>query len=212
MVNLPHISSLYATPWVAWVMFALLVIALFNPQSRLVGVTWHGVFSHSERTYSVRARDWSNEISLRVFRLGIMAMALFLLVIPTETAQIMMFVKVLGIVAVVYTLQLLLLYGVGVVFVPAKRMAVAMEQYSNLRTLMCVGLYPILLLLTNIPSPLLAQVLCAIVLLSFVLVLLGKCIQLFYTTPISVLYIVLYIIFLEILPLMVSVSAIQYFV
>ena len=212
MVNIPHISSLYANPWVAWVMFVLLVVALFNPQARLVGVTWHGVFSHSERAYSVRARDWSNEISLRVFRLGVMAMALFLLVIPTETAQLIVFMKVLGIVAIIYTLQLLLLHGVGYVFVPAKRMAAAMEQYSNIRTLMCVGLYPILLLLTNIPSPIFIQVACAIVLILFIVVLLGKSIQLFYTTPMSILYILLYIIFLELLPLMVSISAIQYFV
>lgn len=210
--NMPHISSLYANSWVAWVMFALLVMAICNPLSRLVGVTWRGVFTHSERAYTVHVRNWMSEIVLRVFRLGVVALAMLVVVKSASVCQLGTYAKGLAIVAVVYIVQTILLYGVGSVFLSSKRMEAALEQYSLIRTLACIWLYPILLLLINISVPLLPQVLCGIVGGVYIVVLIGKSFQLFYTRPLSVVYILLYVLCLEILPLMVSVLALQHFV
>lgn len=212
MTNLLHISSLYTESWVAWVMFVLLVVALLNPLPQTVGVTLHGIFSHSERAYVVRSRNWASEVALRIFRLGIMTMAAMLLVCLPTAFTLLVFAKVLGLFALVSILQTLLLYGVGAVFISGKRMDAAIEQHNNIRTMICVSLYPILLLLTNVSSPILPWVLCGIVAVLYIAILIGKSCQLFYTHPLSILYILLYILFLEILPWAVGIFVVQYII
>ena len=81
-MGLPHISSLYSESWVAWLLFALLVIALSNPFVRMVGVTWHGVFSHSERAYTPQTHDWLSEITLRIFQLGVATIGMLMWILP----------------------------------------------------------------------------------------------------------------------------------
>lgn len=203
--------SLYSASWIAWVMFALLVVALLSPLIEVTSTTIQRIFSHSERTYAMHVRSWMSELSIRVFRFGVVAMATLLCVASTNEFLLVNYAKVLCVFAVLYSLQALLIRGVGYVFVPAKRMDVAMEQYDNVRTSMCVCAYPILLLLINISFvSALPQVLCGIVFVVYVIVLLGKSIQLLYTHPLSILYILLYIICLEIFPLMASIFVVQH--
>lgn len=210
MINFPHIASLYSESWVAWLLFALLVVALSNPFVRMVGVTWHGVFSHSERAYSPRAHDWMSEITLRIFQLGVVVMAMLMWILPQENIYPMIFAQAVGIVAAVCVAQSLLLYVVGHVFVSAKRLGAALAQHDNIRTLTCIGLYPILLLLLNTPTSIVPRILCGIIVVLYVVMLVGKSLQLFYKGPLSILYVLLYVVCLEILPLGISVFLIKH--
>lgn len=212
MMNLPHISSLYSASWVSWVLFGLLVIGLSNPFVRMVGVVWHGVFSQSERSYAPGTHNWMNEITLYVFQLGIASMLALLWGMPYDNLSLIVYVKVLGIVGGIYLIQTLLLHVIGYVFLSPKRKDVAMAQYGNIRTLVCVALFPIVLLLVNVSMPMASKVLFGTVITLFILVLLGKSIQLFYTHPLCILYIFLYILCLEILPMGMSVFVVKHFV
>lgn len=209
MNDLPRISSLYSEPWVGWVMFALFAMALMNLIPQVAGVTLQGLFSQSERTYSVRNRNWMSEVVLRIFRLGVVAMAVLVWVVPQGETSLLSYTKIIGVLLGVYALQALLMYVVGAVFVSSKRMDVAMEQHDAIRTLVCVGLYPILLLLTNFTSPILPQIAFGIVFVVYVLALLAKSIQLFYSHLLSILYIILYIVWLELLPLLSGILMIE---
>lgn len=203
---LPRISSLYSQTWVFWVMFTLLAVAMLSLIPQAAASTLQAVFSRAERTYSVRNREWMSELTLRLFRVGVLAMALLIWIQPQGEASLLNYAKALGILVAVYAVQTLLIYAVGAVFISSKRMDVAMEQYSAIRTLLCVGLYPILLLLTNLSLPSLPVIAYGIIFGLYIVALIAKGIQLFYAHILSILYILLYIVCLEVLPLLVSVA------
>ena len=207
---LPHISSVYANSWMGWVMFVLLVLILLDSSKQynlLMGV--RSVVSQAERAYT-NSRAWGSEIGVRLFRLGVVSMAVWIIAnrqSPIANSQSpIAYAKVLALVGGVYALQRLLLRGVGQVFVSSKQRIAAIEQYNAICTMACVSLYPILLVLMNVTTPNLAQILCGIVLVLFIGLVVWKSIRLFYVNILSILYILIYIIYLEIIPIVVIIS------
>ena len=211
MDMVPHILSVYANAWTGWVMLALLLLLVLNhsPQYSLIGSV-KNVFSHAERVYGAQSRAWGSEVCEWLFRIGVLAMAVWILAIGNGRLAIgngaMGYAKVLGVVLGVYIVQRLVLRGVGYVFVSRKQLSAAMEQYNAICSAACVCLYPIVLVVMNVPTAHLAQILCGAVLVAFVGMIVWKSIRLFYTNILSLLYILLYIIFLEIMPIMVIFS------
>ena len=207
----PHILSVYANAWTGWVMLALLLLLVLNhsPQYSLIGSV-KNVFSHAERVYGAQSRAWGSEVCEWLFRIGVLAMAVWILAIGNGRLAIgngaMGYAKVLALVLAVYIVQRLVLRGVGYVFVSRKQLSAAMEQYNAICSAACVCLYPIVLVVMNVPAAHLAQILCGAVLVAFVGMIVWKSIRLFYTNILSLLYILLYIIFLEIMPIMVIFS------
>ena len=210
---IPHISSVYANSWTGWVMFVLLVLILLDSSHQynlLMGV--RSVVSQAERAYTVHSRAWGSEIGVRLFRLGVVSMAVWILTIANNPSPIansqspIAYAKILALVGGVYALQRLLLRGVGQVFVSSKQRIAAIEQYNGICTMACVSLYPILLVLMNVTTPNLAQILCGIVLVLFIGLVVWKSVRLFYVNILSILYILIYIIYLEIIPIMVIIS------
>ena len=207
---LPHISSVYANSWMGWVMFVLLVLILLDSSKQynlLMGV--RSVVSQAERAYT-NSRAWGSEIGVRLFRLGVVSMAVWIIAnSPSPIANSpspIAYAKVLALVGGVYALQRLLLRGVGQVFVSSKQRIAAIEQYNGICTMACVSLYPILLVLMNVTTPNLAQILCGIVLVLFIGLVVWKSVRLFYVNILSILYILIYIIYLEIIPIVVIIS------
>ena len=218
MDMVPHILSVYANAWTGWVMLALLLLLVLNhsPQYSLIGSV-KNVFSHAERVYGAQSRAWGSEVCEWLFRIGVLAMAVWILAIGNGRLDMgygrlaigngaMGFAKVLALVLAVYVVQRLVLRGVGYVFVSRKQLSAAMEQYNAICSAACVCLYPIVLVVMNVPAAHLAQILCGAVLVAFVGMIMWKSIRLFYTNILSLLYILLYIIFLEIMPIMVIFS------
>lgn len=212
-----HISSVYANGWVSWVLLALLLLLVLN-RSAGMGVigSLRSVFSQSERVYGAQSRAWGSEVCEWLFRIGVLAMAVWILAIGDGRLAIgngaMGYAKVLALVLAVYVVQRLILRGVGYVFIQRKQLDSAMEQYNAICSAACVCLYPIVLVVTNVPVAHLAQILCGAVLMAFVGIIVWKSIRLFYTNMLSLLYISLYIIFLEIMPIMATVSVAKHIV
>lgn len=218
MDMVPHILSVYANAWTGWVMLALLLLLVLNhsPQYSLIGSV-KNVFSHAERVYGAQSRALGSEVCEWLFRIGVLAMAVWILAIGNGRLDMgygrlaigngaMGYAKVLALVLAVYVVQRLVLRGVGYVFVSRKQLSAAMEQYNAICSAACVCLYPIVLVVMNVPAAHLAQILCGAVLVAFVGMIVWKSIRLFYTNILSLLYILLYIIFLEIMPIMVIFS------
>ena len=218
MDMVPHILSVYANAWTGWVMLALLLLLVLNhsPQYSLIGSV-KNVFSHAERVYGAQSRAWGSEVCEWLFRIGVLAMAVWILAIGNGRLDMgygrlaigngaMGYAKVLALVLGVYIVQRLVLRGVGHVFVSRKQLSAAMEQYNAICSAACVCLYPIVLVVMSVPAAHLAQILCGAVLVAFVGMIVWKSIRLFYTNILSLLYILLYIIFLEIMPIMVIFS------
>ena len=78
---------------------------------------------------------------------------------------------------------------------------IIVEQYSYIRNLTYSILWGILLIMTNIPNQLTLYILVGITTLFFFGVVLGKGIRIFYRKALSLFYILLYFISLEVIPL-----------
>lgn len=201
-----HISSVYANGWTGWVLLALLLLLLLNRSARMGVIgSVRSVFSQSERVYASQSRAWGSELCEYVFRLGVVSMAVWVLAIGDGRLAMgngaMGYVKVFGWVLGVYVVQRLLMRGVGRVFVGSKQLDAAMEQYNGICRMVCVCLYPIVLLLTNVQVGYLAQILCGGVVLLYMVCVWWKSVRLFYANVLSLLYILIYIVFLEIMPM-----------
>lgn len=213
MQALAHISTLYSDSWVAWTLCVLMFIALLNRSSeRNFIVALRNISSHSERIYTSKTQSWISIITSRLFCFGIVAMAMMVLVYAGETIRLVHYLQVLGLVGLIFVIRALLLQWVGYVFVPMKKVKNALEQYRVLCMLTCLLLFPMVLICVNFPSPLLAYVLCGIVFVMYVLVLFWKCLQLFYRDILSVVYILLYFVILEILPLAIMLFLTQFLI
>ena len=206
-----HISSLYTDSWVAWVLLVLLVLVVVNQSLGWnVGMLFRSITSHSERMYGSQGQGWLRVVGSRVYCFGIMAMAMVTLLPEGTRVGIGGYVLTLGVVACVYIVQRMLIRWVGYVFVVAKTRANALEQYQVLREFVCMLLLPVVLVLLNFPSALLARILCSVVGGIYGLLLLVKCVQLFYKDVLSIVYIVLYMALLELLPLLVTIYWTRY--
>lgn len=160
-----------------------------------------GVFSRSERMYSNTAQTIGSAIVTWLFRISVLALAINILHYDGGAFLFVDYAKMLGVVAVVYILQTLIVRLAGWVFISQKQMTIAMEQYYHLRMLACCALYPVLLVGANWPNTIAIKILCACVLLLFSVALIWKGAQLFYTKLASITYILIYFITLEIIPL-----------
>lgn len=161
-----------------------------------------GIFSRSERMYSNTAQTIGSAIVTWVFRISVLALAINILHYDGGAFLFVDYAKMLGVVAVVYILQTLIVRLAGWVFISQKQMTIAMEQYYHLRMLACCALYPVLLVGANWPNTIAIKILCGCVLLLFSAALIWKGAQLFYTKMASIIYILIYFITLEIIPLL----------
>ena len=201
---------MYSATWVAWLLFILLILQVINQstQNNLV-VVLRNVFSRSERFYTNQTRNWMNEIVSTIFSIGVLGLGVYILVNQSAVIRFLTYLQVLGIVSLVYFLQLLLVHGVGYVFLSPKKKANTIEQYRGIRTIIPLLLYPILLLAINCHNMMVINVLCMLIALIFVGLLLAKSWVFFSQNMRSILYMLLYIVYLEVMPLAIIVFWVQ---
>lgn len=197
---LTHIQSPCSAPWVAWLLLAGLIILLLNVFTQ-AGVQTINVFSRSERVYTTHSNNWMGKFLSRIYGWGIVGLMIALLLFDGVDFAFLTYLKVLGIVALVYFLQWTIVLGVGWVFVSAKDLSNALEQYRDIRSLICMLLYPVVLFSCNYPNQMITKIMCGIVVLVFIFLIMNKMILIFYKNLPSLLYILLYIFCLEILPI-----------
>jgi len=203
METITHISSPYSEPWVAWLLFGLMLLTVLN-RSTLTNLRGglRTLFSHSERSYGIYTSDLLTEIIAIIFRIGILGLAVYMLVYSAGAPfTLLTYAKVTGIVVAVLAIQILLIYIVGKVFLPARRLSQALEQCNYIRHLSDMLLWVVMLLTVNWSNTLALYILCGLVGLLFAAAMVGKGVQMFYKSASSLFYILLYFISLEVVPL-----------
>ncbi|NLO71385.1 MAG: DUF4271 domain-containing protein [Porphyromonadaceae bacterium] len=131
-----------------------------------------------------------------------------------EKFQLITFAVSIGVVAGYYLLKYILFEIIGITFFDVKTTKNYKSMYFSLMNLVAILLFPILILYTFQPiswqKPLL---IAAIVIASLAsLVLIMKLFQIFYTKPLALFYIFLYLCTLEILPLFVLILLSEKFI
>lgn len=203
MEPIARILSPSSASWVTWVLLLLLSIVVFNRSILLsVSTMWHNLLSYSERMYSSGgAQNVINTLLSVVFRWGVMAMCVYMLCHKVGEFGIDSYLKILGILILVFTLQWLLSKLVGYTFLSSVQRENVKDQRTLIYNASCVILLLLLLPMMHSSSFVLRIILVGIFLLLLISMMVFRGIQLFNQHPRMILYVLLYIITLELLPL-----------
>ena len=202
MDNIVRIWSPNSAPWVMWVLFGLLLLALcVGFLGSDIAALARSLFSKSDRMYVDRnTQGILQTIIVQSFRIGVIALVGYLWIYNANDFAIVNYLLVVGIVASLLLVQWLLLKGFGNVFLTPKQLAIAMEQRSVVCNTMAMLLWPIALVMIYIGKEA-STVLCGIAGGVYVVLICVKYMQLFYQNVLSIGYMLLYVISLEVLPL-----------
>ena len=196
-----HISSPISESWVYWILLLFFVLVAVNRSVRdSVVVALRNSFSHSERVYGGQSQNILAISTAWIFRVGVLAMAIYILLYTSEQFTFMAYTKILGVVALIEVIRHILLLGVGWVFLSNNQLANGIGQLEIVRNVVCVLLLPVLLLLIRLNYPMLHFILLGIIGLAFTVLVIAKSTLLFYKNILSIFYIFLYFTYLEIIP------------
>jgi len=137
-----------------------------------------------------------------VFRVGVMAMAVYLLGYESGDFLLMNYIKIVGMLAIVSFVQWVLWQLMSFVFLPFAQQKNAWEQRMMIYNASCVLLWWIVLIIIGIHSRLLELILMLCLAVLWIGLLIVKGLQMFYQKPWNVLYVLLYTITLEVLPVL----------
>lgn len=198
-----HIVSPLTAPWCGWTMLVLLILAVLSEWIQR-GVISQAVVSltvHPERAYKEAPTRTVAQLFIAIFRLGTMAMAVYLCLQQETGFSFIAYLAVAGIIFGVMLVKMLCDLWVDYTFRITKQYGEIYEHYSNLMTLVCVVLYVLLLLFIHIGSPVAARWMTGCVAGGFLILWFYRSARLFMRSPMAVVYLVIYMITLEFLPM-----------
>ena len=205
-----RVSSSMSAAWTNWVMLILLVLLAFNRFFLAdIAAVFRNMFSRSERLYL--DSTWQGRVIAWVFRAGVVAMTVYVL-ISKELSQCTMigYWISFGLIAALFLIQYRAERLVSAVFLPAKMQDLVMEQRNCICNAIAAILWVGTLTIQWIDNVLIIRTLCYVFAGIYIVLLIVKSMLLFHKNALSILYVMLYIISLEVVPLVVTVSVIKH--
>ena len=208
MEVIDRISSAISGEWVAWVLLVLLVLLVMNRFFVAdIAVVIRGLYSRAERTYS--DATWQEKLLAWVYRIGAVAMVGYLCVWPDVTCSGMDYLLAIGVVALALLLRYAIARLVGLVFLDSRQIESSFEFRTCICNAICAFLWPVALLVRITDHKEVVVVLGCVMLGFWVILLVWKGMQLYYKNLLSVFYILLYIISVEVLPILGTIFALK---
>jgi hypothetical protein len=167
---------------------------MFLPE---ISIVFRGLFSRGERTYS--SSGGQLQLTTWLYRVGLCALIVQMLLDKGDGFLLSDYGVILVILSVAFLVQWLLIRLAGMVFASYRLLESALEQRTVVNNAFC-GLLPVIVLLYEYEK--ISEIVLLIMLVLYIGIILVKFIQLFYRNFLSILYMLLYIISLELIPLM----------
>ena len=198
-----HILSPMSAPWCGWTMLVLMLMAVASEWLQPGSITqaYTSVKVHQERTYKDAPTNIMAQTMLTLFRIGTIGMAICLCLPFEGNFSFLAFMAICTLVFVVLLVKMISNVLIDYTFSITRRFGEVYEHYSNLLTLVTVVLYPILLLFMRIDSISVARWLLLTFAGVFLVLWLLRCVQQYIRTFRAFLYVLVYILTLEILPM-----------
>lgn len=196
-----HISSPYSENWVYWVFLLLLMLMFLNDsvKNSLI-IAFRTISSHSDRVYGGQNSNILGVLSAWIFRIALFALVVYMASFKVGEFSFLRYLKIIGGVGVVFLVQYILTLGVGWVFVARKDLDNGLGQLEIVRNSTGMILLPMPLVIILVDNYLFSWILLGIIGTFFIILTLIKSLQLFYKNILSLFYVLLYLICLEIIP------------
>lgn len=168
------------------------------------------LFSKVERSYNDSPMNYIGQALLFVFRAGILGMAIYLFTYNSQLAMhansgeflFSRYMTIMGAVAATEIVKYLVSLLLNYTFQLSRQFATLFAHYTYVSTSICCVLYPLLLLIIYFGSQALTTIGLCVMMSVCWLVLFIKWIRVFFTSIPSVIYVLLYILTIEVLPLL----------
>ena len=183
-------------------MFGLLLCVILSEwfQPGVVSQAHLSLVVRNDRLYKEAPANFMGQFLVSLFRIGTLALALCLCWAPENQFSFGAFGVISGLIIAVCLVKMLCNTIADYTFTLSRRFGAPYEHYGNLFTLVALVLYPVLLLLLRCASPLAARWCLGIIMSIFLLLWIYRTMRTYITTPVAMLYVLVYICTLEILP------------
>lgn len=205
MNGIEHIISPVNAPWCSWTMFGLMLCAILGEvlQPGVLTQVPTILFSRTERTYKAAPDNILGQLFITLFRIGVPALLLLMSFYAGEEFRFMSFALLCGILLAIIFIKMGCNLLIDYTFQLSRHYASAYEQYGAIATLTCVLLYPGLLFVVYLGSTGVARWTCGIGILVFLGLIMFRWCRTYLHSFASLIYIALYILTLEIIPMAV---------
>ena len=203
MDGITHISSVLSAPWIAWIMLALMVCAVFAEwfQPGVILQAPSAFFARTNRTYRESPANFQGQFLITLYRLGTVAMALFVCVCPADQASAAAYGLILAGVVAVLLVKMLVNVAVDYVFLLTHRYGEAYGPYGDLVTMVSLVLYPAVLLLVRFGTPEVARWVMGVTAALFLMLWIYRAWRTYVSSLMAPVYLLMYIATMEVLPL-----------
>lgn len=209
-----RISSPMSESWTAWVLLILLLLVgwAIQRQPTLLRVAWQTTMAKSERSYSDAALDALALVMVILFRIGTVAMALDVLFFDGENFLFFDYLWTLLILLGMELVKVLIAWVVNFTYRLSLSFGMNYIHYSNLWLLTCVPMWCFCCICIYSGNPVLTEVLMGIAAAILALSLVVKGIRSYMTKLSSLPYVLLYVMTVEIVPMVIAAMMVRYVV
>ena len=202
MDGISHILSPMSAPWCGWTMLVLLLCAVLGElaQPGVISQASASLLSRNDRTYKNAPVNFIGQSLITLFRIGTLAMALFLCFYQKGDFGFGAFVLLCGIIFAILLIKMLCNALLDYTFQLTRHYAPVYEQYGDLSTIMSCILYPFLLIGIQLGITGYYRWVLGLVAGLFLLIWLYRMAHNYIRTPMAILYVILYMGTMEVLP------------
>ncbi len=201
MDGIIHIVSPLSASWCGWVMLGLLLCAVLSEwlQPGVITQAPASLLASTERTYKESPMTFWGQFFISLFRIGTLAMVLNLCLSMDGVFSFARYGVVCALVVGMFLVKMVCNISIDYTFMLSRRFGDMYEHYGNIMTLAVLVLYPVALVLMRIGDPVVGQWALGIVAGLFVAMWIYRSARVYVTSPLAVVYLLLYIGTVEIL-------------
>lgn len=205
-MNLENIhipSTPLSEPWTMWVLLFLLllfVVAIVR-QPAMMKNAFHSLFTRLNRSYSDASTDLMNQVLLIVFRAGVLSLLLYVILYSGGNFSFLFYLSIVAVVLLGGAVKWLLTGLTAYIFMLRHGVEESRSTYESIWLLLSMVLYPVLVLMVDFSWIKFGTIVCIILAIVYVTLVLIRLARVFVSRPIVILYIFIYTITLEVLPI-----------
>lgn len=203
LIEQTHIASTpLSESWTSWILLALLlllVVALVR-QPQLIGRSFNALFTKLKRSYSDAAGDVLTDAVLLLFRVGTLALAFYVMGYTGGEFSFLYYLILVGAILLAKGIKWLLVKLTTYIFSIRHGVEEAASSYDAIGVLFAAVLYPLTVLMVDFEWVMTGRVMTLLLLTTCLVLETIKLIRIFAIKPMSLVYIAMYLMTLEILP------------
>ena len=192
-----------SAPWCGWTMFALLLCAVMGEvlQPGVISQASSSLLSKNDRTYKAAPTNFMGQLMMTLFRIGTIAMGLYLCLYTGGHYGFGAYMALGGIVIATLLVKMFCNGVLDYTFQISRRFMPAYEQYGDIITIASCILYPALLVMLRVGNCTVSRWIVGSVAVLFLMMWLYRLARNYIRSLGAMVYVVLYVCTLEVLPL-----------